>query len=78
MTMKEPIKVEIHKPHIGITSDIWGKTYVMVDGRALVQINYLAPYIDNAGVRSLAVNIAKMLGANPDDLVLKLPDQEES
>jgi hypothetical protein len=68
MTDKEPIKVEIIKPHIDALSDIFGGISIMVDGREFIKINYIAPYIDNAGMRSLSNKILRMIGGEPKEL----------
>lgn len=70
---KEPIKVEIIKPHIAALSDIFGGINIMVDGREFITINYLPPYIDNAGMRKLSNNILRMIGGEPSE-ELKWPE----
>lgn len=62
---KEPIKVEETKPHIAALNDIFGGISIVIDGREFIKINYLAPYIDNRGMRSLSNKILQMIGGEP-------------
>ena len=59
--IKIPQIVEEIKPEIKILGDAFGGTHILLNGRVFVTINYLSPWIDNAGMRSLANNIVKLL-----------------
>lgn len=74
MIDKEPIKVEIIKPHIAALNDIFGGISIMVDGHEFIKINYIAQYIDNAGMRNLSNNILRMIGGEPVE-GLRLPEE---
>ena len=50
------------KPEIKVMGDAFGGTHILLDGRVFITINYLAPWIDNAGMRSLANDIVNLLG----------------
>ena len=66
--MNERIKIESYKkPEITIASSKddfipMGNLDVLIDGVPIVTVHYVYPYIDNAGVHTLAEKIAKMLG----------------
>ena len=62
---KEPIKIEVIKPHIAALNDIFGGISIVVDGREFIKINYLPFYIDNRGMRSLSNKILTMIGGEP-------------
>ena len=55
--------VEVIHPEItvaraeGLSSDL----HVLIDGKPLVTVHYVYPWIDNAGQYSIAEKIAKML-----------------
>lgn len=59
---KEPTLVKEIKPEIKVLGDAFGGTHILLDGKVFITINYLAPWIDNAGMRSLANDIVKLLG----------------
>ena len=42
---------------IELLFDAFGRHHIMVNGRSFITINYLAQYIDNAGMRSLSSKI---------------------
>ena len=46
---------------IELLFDAFGGQHIMVNGRSFITINYLAQYIDNAGMRNLTNNILKLL-----------------
>lgn len=50
------------KPEISIIGDAFGGMNIMLDGRRFITISYLSPWIDNAGMRSLANDIVKLIG----------------
>ena len=58
---KEIKIVEEIKPEIKILNDAFGGTHILLNGRVFVTINYLSPWVDNAGMRSLANKIVKLL-----------------
>ena len=49
------------RPEISIVGDAFGGTHILLDGRTFITINYMAPWIDNAGIRSLSNDIVKLL-----------------
>lgn len=49
------------KPKIELLSDAFGGNHIVIEGRVLVTINYVAPWIDNAGMRSLSNKIIAIL-----------------
>lgn len=60
--MKEVKIVKEIKPDIKVLGDAFGGTHILLNGRLFITINYIAPWIDNAGMRSLANDIVKLLG----------------
>lgn len=60
--MKEIKIAKEIKPEIKVMGDAFGGTHILLDGRVFITINYLAPWIDNAGMRSLANDIVNLLG----------------
>ena len=59
--MKEVKIVKEIKPEIKVLGDAFGGTHILLNGREFIVINYIAPWIDNAGMRSLANDIVKLL-----------------
>lgn len=59
--MKEVQIVKELKPDIQILGDAFGGTHILLNGRQFITINYIAPWIDNAGMRSLSNDIVKLL-----------------
>lgn len=55
---KEPIQIAKEtKPEVHCIGDAFGSMHIMLDGRAFITINYIAPWIDNAGMRGLSEKI---------------------
>lgn len=59
--MKEIKIVKEVKPEIKILNDAFGGTHILLNGRLFITINYITPWIDNAGMRSLSNDIVKLL-----------------
>lgn len=59
--MKEIKIVKEVKPEIKILGDAFGGTHILLNGRLFITINYITPWIDNAGMRSLSNDIVKLL-----------------
>jgi putative transcriptional regulator len=59
--MKEVKIVKEVKPNIQVLGDAFGGTYILLDGKVFITMNYLSPWIDNAGMRSLANDIVKLI-----------------
>ena len=59
--MKEVKIAKEIKPEIKVLGDAFGGTHILLNGREFIVINYIAPWIDNAGMRSLANDIVKLL-----------------
>lgn len=62
--MKEVKIVKEVKPEIKVLGDAFGGTHILLNGRLFITINYITPWIDNAGMRSLSNNIVKLLKGN--------------
>ena len=58
----EPKIVKEIKPEIKVLGDIFGGNNILLDGKVFITINYIAPWIDNAGMLSLTNDIVKLLG----------------
>ena len=58
----EPKIVKEIKPEIKVLSDAFGGNHILLNGRVFITINYIAPWIDNAGMRSLANDIVNLIG----------------
>lgn len=68
--MKEVKIVKEVKPEIKVLGDAFGGTHILLNGRLFITINYITPWIDNAGMRSLSSDIVKLLegtGAAQED-----------
>lgn len=61
MNMEQITIVKEVKPDIKLLSDAFGGNHIVIDGRVFITINYLAPWIDNAGMRSLSNKIIAIL-----------------
>ena len=59
--MKEVQIVKEVKPEIKVLGDAFGGTHILLNGRVFITINYISPWIDNAGMRNLANDIVKLL-----------------
>lgn len=59
--MKEIKIVKEVKPEIKVLGDAFGGTHILLNGRLFITINYITPWIDNAGMRSLSNDIVKLL-----------------
>ena len=59
--MKEIKIVKEVKPEIKTLGDAFGGTHILLNGRLFITINYITPWIDNAGMRSLSNDIVKLL-----------------
>lgn len=59
--MKEIKIAKEVKPEIKILNDAFGGTHILLNGRLFITINYITPWIDNAGMRSLSNDIVKLL-----------------
>lgn len=59
--MKEVQIVKEAKPNIQVLGDAFGGTHILLNGRSFIIINYITPWIDNAGMRSLSNDIVKLL-----------------
>ena len=59
--MKEVQIVKEAKPDIQVLGDAFGGTHILLNGRSFIIINYITPWIDNAGMRSLSNDIVKLL-----------------
>lgn len=59
--MKEIKIVKEVKPEIKILNDAFGGAHILLNGRLFITINYITPWIDNAGMRSLSNDIVKLL-----------------
>lgn len=59
--MREVKIVKEIKPEIKVLGDAFGGTHILLNGREFIVINYIAPWIDNAGMRSLTNDIVKLL-----------------
>lgn len=62
--MKEVKIVKEVKPEIKVLGDAFGGTHILLNGRLFITINYITPWIDNAGMRSLSNDIVKLLEGN--------------
>ena len=49
------------KPKIELLSDAFGGNHIVIEGRVFITINYVSPWIDNAGMRSLSKKIIAIL-----------------
>lgn len=49
------------KPNFQILSDAFGSRHIALNGRIFITINYVAPWIDNAGIRSLSERILEIV-----------------
>ena len=45
------------KPNVALLHDAWGSSHIVLNGRVFITINYIAPWIDNAGMRDLSNKI---------------------
>jgi putative transcriptional regulator len=61
INMEQITIVKEVKPDIKLLSDAFGGNHIVIDGRIFITINYLAPWIDNAGMRSLSSKIIAIL-----------------
>lgn len=59
--MKEVKIAKEVKPEIKVLGDAFGGTHILLNGRLFITINYITPWIDNAGMRSLSNDIVKLL-----------------
>lgn len=62
--MKEVKIAKEVKPEIKVLGDAFGGTHILLNGRLFITINYITPWIDNAGMRSLSNDIVKLLEGN--------------
>jgi len=61
MNMDKITIVEEVKPKIELLSDAFGGNHIVMNGRVFITINYISPWIDNAGMRSLSKKIMAIL-----------------
>lgn len=53
--------VREEKPNVQVMSDAFGGSHILINGRVFITINYIAPWIDNMGMRSLTNDIVSLV-----------------
>ncbi|MBT2300350.1 hypothetical protein J7E70_07720 [Variovorax paradoxus] len=60
--MADPVQiVEIRQPKITVEGNVFGGNAIKVDGKTLVEVHYVYPWVDNATVADLTRRIVEML-----------------
>lgn len=52
------------RPAVAVVGDAFGCMHIMLEGRTFITINYLAPWVDNRSMRSLASQIVRLLNGD--------------